>query len=100
MPTHSTRTTTPPSQRERSQRGSEPRLISNPPEPLGENLMSQWALDPKIAFLNHGCFGARTRKVLESQWRRRLEFEARPVEYLDRFRHSHIQRAKKALGEF
>jgi len=37
-----------------------------------------WAIDPEIAYLNHGSFGACPRPVLEAQarWRERMEREA------------------------
>jgi isopenicillin-N epimerase len=71
-----------------------------PPEPLASGIGAQWALDPNHIFMNHGCFGARPRSVLEAQWKARLQFEARPVNWLERQRDQHIDRAKAALGEF
>ena len=72
----------------------------SPPRPLGADLLSQWLLDPDIAFLNHGCFGATPRAVLEAQtvWRHRLE--RRPVELLDRRRDTLLADAKRAVGGF
>ncbi len=72
----------------------------NPPEPLGADLLAHWLLDPDIAFLNHGCFGATPRAVLEAQtaWRQRLE--RRPVELLDRRRNALLAEAKLAVGGF
>ncbi len=43
-----------------------------------------WALDPNISFLNHGSFGARPREVLRQQAILREQFEAAPIEVLDR----------------
>src|SRR5207247_5508301 len=54
----------------------------SPPESLAPDLAAEWALDPAIAFLNHGSFGARPKKVLEAQTRLRAEFEASPIEFL------------------
>ncbi len=72
----------------------------SPPEPLGADLLAHWLLDPEIAFLNHGCFGATPRVVLEAQtaWRQRLE--RRPVELLDRRRNALLAEAKLAVGGF
>ncbi len=55
-----------------------------PPQPLRSDLKSQWLLDDRIAFLNHGSFGAVPRCVLDEQteWRRRIEAE--PIEILAR----------------
>jgi isopenicillin-N epimerase len=69
-----------------------------PPQPLRANIRAEWALDPTIAFLNHGCFGARLRSVLDAQAMRRAEYEARPVEWLDRRRRQLIDHAKASLG--
>jgi isopenicillin-N epimerase len=70
------------------------------PAPLRPGLIREWALDPTIDFLNHGCFGARPRKVIEAQTRRRMDYEARPVEWLDRRRRDLINHAKGALSAF
>lgn len=76
------------------------RVQVSPPQPLRPNVIAEWALDPTIAFLNHGCFGARPRAVIEAQNRRRAEYEARPVEWLDRRRGALIDHAKSVLGSF
>ncbi len=43
-----------------------------------------WALDPTIAFLNHGSFGATPQPVLDRQVSLRSELERNPVEFLSR----------------
>jgi isopenicillin-N epimerase len=67
---------------------------------FGPDLLSHWLLDPAVTFLNHGCFGATPRRVLDAQtaWRQRLE--ARPVELLDRGRRELLSEPKRAVGEF
>lgn len=67
---------------------------------LRSNLAAEWALDPQIAFLNHGSFGARPRMVLDAQLRRRAEFEGSPIEFLHRARNGMIDVAKSALSPF
>ena len=49
-----------------------------------EDLRAAWTLDPAVAFLNHGSFGACPEPVLRAQaeWRARMERE--PVLFLDR----------------
>ncbi len=71
-----------------------------PPKPLGTDLLSHWLLDPAVTFLNHGCFGATPRAVLEAQtaWRRRLE--THPVELLDRGRRELLVEPKRDIGAF
>lgn len=71
-----------------------------PPTPLGNDIASQWALDPSIAFLNHGCFGARRREVVAAQAAIRDQYEARPIEWLERRRASMLANARHALGDF
>lgn len=72
--------------------------IAKPPEPLAKNSKAEWALDPSIVFLNHGSFGARPLAVLEAQQTLRREFEARPIEWLNRRRHELIDQAKLSLA--
>ncbi len=50
----------------------------------GHALRPLWGLDPEIAFLNHGSFGATPLRVLEAQdlWRRAMERQ--PVQFLTR----------------
>jgi len=74
--------------------------MSQPPAPLARNVAEQWALDPALTFINHGCFGARPKCVLEAQFHRRRRFEASPIEVLDRQRGELIGTARAALGAF
>jgi isopenicillin-N epimerase len=74
--------------------------LQTPPEPLSAHIAEMWALDLSYAFINHGCFGARARTVLEKQWRLRLEFESRPVDWLERHRTELIDKAKIVPGRF
>jgi isopenicillin-N epimerase len=67
MPDHSTRLSAP----------------TRPPQ-FGRHALDLWHLDPDIAFLNFGSFGAVPRCVLDLQksWSERIE--RRPIEMLDR----------------
>jgi len=71
-----------------------------PPDPLASGIRSKWMLDDSIDFLNHGCFGARLRRVYEAQEQWRARFEARPVHVLDRHRDELLADAKSPLGAF
>ena len=55
-------------------------------------------LDPGVAFLNHGSFGATPRCVFEEQneWRRRIEAE--PVEIISRRRAQLLEEGKKPVA--
>jgi len=59
-----------------------------------------WLLDPEIAFLNHGAFGACPRRVLEcqSEWRARMERQ--PLQFLVRELETHLDAARKCLAQF
>ncbi|HEX7471977.1 MAG TPA: aminotransferase class V-fold PLP-dependent enzyme [Candidatus Limnocylindrales bacterium] len=59
-----------------------------------------WTLDPTVAFLNHGSFGAAPRVVQEAQraWRDRMERE--PVRFLDRELDRHLAYVRERLGAF
>lgn len=59
-----------------------------------------WTLEPTVAFLTHGTFGATPRVVLEAQqaWRDRLERE--PVRFLDRELEGLLVAVRERLGAF
>ena len=59
-----------------------------------------WTLDPSIAFLNHGSFGATPRPVLATQdaWRARMERE--PVAFFVRDLEPALDAARAALAGF
>jgi isopenicillin-N epimerase len=59
-----------------------------------------WTLDPAIAFLNHGSYGATPRPVLAAQqaWRDRMEAE--PVLFFSRDLEPALDGARTVLGAF
>jgi isopenicillin-N epimerase len=67
---------------------------------MPSELAGQWALDPAIAFLNHGSFGACPRAVLDAQDRYRARMEAQPVQFLARDLPGLLATARRDLGEF
>ncbi len=59
-----------------------------------------WTIDPGVAFLNHGSFGATPRPVLEAQSRLRAEIEAEPVLFLDRSYADRVAAARAPVAAF
>ncbi|MEO8197144.1 MAG: hypothetical protein ABI689_10515 [Thermoanaerobaculia bacterium] len=49
---------------------------------FGRSMLSHFALDPAITYLNHGTVGAPPRRVLEVQQAIRDEIELQPSRYL------------------
>ncbi len=61
---------------------------------------SPWLLDPAIAFLNHGSFGACPRPVLDEQARLRERMEREPVRFLARDLEPLLDEARATLAGF
>lgn len=59
-----------------------------------------WPLDPRVAYLNHGSFGACPRAVLEAQAELRARLEREPVDFLVRELPARLAAARDALGAF
>jgi isopenicillin-N epimerase len=59
-----------------------------------------WHLDPAIAFLNHGSFGACPIAVLEYQQSLRLELERQPLQFLAREIEPRLDAARSSLAQF
>jgi isopenicillin-N epimerase len=63
-------------------------------------LRDQFLLDPDVAYLNHGSFGACPRPVLEEyQWWQR-ELERQPVEFLARRLPALVDEVREVLGAY
>ena len=63
-------------------------------------LASLWTLDPTVAFLNHGSFGACPSAVLAAQAALRLEMEREPVDFLVANLPGRLDGARQALSAF
>lgn len=50
----------------------------------GKSLLPLWPLDPAIAYLNHGGYGATPHEVLADQQRWRLELERGPTRFMQK----------------
>ncbi len=59
-----------------------------------------WPLDPTVAFLNHGSYGACPTEILAYQSALRAELEAGPVRFLGRELEGRLDVARAALGAF
>ncbi len=63
-------------------------------------LRDQFLLDPDVAFLNHGSYGACPRPVFETYQRLQLELERQPVEFLGRRHDEMLKNARASLGAY
>jgi isopenicillin-N epimerase len=61
---------------------------------------SRWDLDPSVAYLNHGSFGACPAAVLQVQAALRRELEREPVDFLDATLPARLNAARQALAAF
>jgi isopenicillin-N epimerase len=69
-----------------------------PPSPA--ELLREFLLDPEVAFLNHGSFGACPQPVFQryQHWQRELERE--PIDFLDRRLPDLLDGARTALADY
>ncbi len=67
---------------------------------MSESLKQQFLLDPQVAFLNHGSFGACPRPVFEAYQRWQLELERQPVEFLGRRFTELMRQAREPLAAY
>ena len=63
-------------------------------------MKSQFLLDPKITFLNHGSFGACPKTVFENYQHWQLELEKQPVQFLTKHWAVHLKTSKEAVADF
>jgi len=59
-----------------------------------------FVLDPNIAFLNHGSFGACPKEILQIQFQWQLEMEKNPVEFLSRSSARLLRNAREELATY
>jgi len=73
-------------------------VLANPPSCTVSR--EEWLLDPEVAFLNHGSFGATPRAVLAEQERWRTLMERRPTHFMDRELPPALRAAAARLAAF
>ena len=66
----------------------------------GKSLLPLWPLDPAIAYLNHGGYGATPQEVLADQQRWRLELERGPTRFMQRTLPDALRANAAALAHF
>jgi isopenicillin-N epimerase len=66
----------------------------------GKRLLPLWALDPAVAYLNHGSYGATPHEVLADQQRWRLELERGPVRFMQKTLPDALRANAAALAHF
>jgi isopenicillin-N epimerase len=64
------------------------------------NFASLWRLDPSVAYLNHGSYGACPAAVLDTQAALRSEMEREPVDFLSSTLPARLDVARDALSAF
>lgn len=76
--------------------------MTDPPVWPGDHdtVRALWPLEPGIAYVNHGAFGATPAPVLEEQARWRTRLEAQPFDFLFRRYDSYVAAARTAVAGF
>lgn len=64
------------------------------------NFAARWGLDPAVAYLNHGSFGACPTAVLAQQAALRAEMEREPVDFLSGTLPARLDAAREELAAF
>jgi isopenicillin-N epimerase len=73
-----------------------PETLANPGSPWAD----LWSLDPAVAYLNHGSFGACPKAILEKQSELRSLLEKEPVDFFVRALPDLLAGARAALAAF
>jgi len=63
-------------------------------------MKSQFLLDKKITFLNHGSFGACPKPIFEEYQRFQLELENEPVYFIQKKQAAYLKIAKESLAKY
>ena len=63
-------------------------------------MKSQFLLDNKITFLNHGSFGACPKPIFEEFQRFQLELESEPVQFIQKKQLGYLKTARESLAKY
>ena len=76
--------------------------VTGPPDwgPDRADVRALWSLDPDVAYLNHGAYGATPLPVLEVQAQLRAELERSPTDFLQRTYPERIAAARIDVARF
>jgi isopenicillin-N epimerase len=74
--------------------------LTAPMDDFGRRARSLWDMDPDVAYLNHGAFGACPRPVLEEQTRLRSQLQAQPADFFLRRCWYQLDEARTAVASF
>ncbi len=74
--------------------------MTDPRQADSSSYAAHWTLDPSVAFLNHGSFGACPRAVLEVQQRFREQMEREPVRFFMREVQPLLEESRGELARF
>lgn len=67
---------------------------------FGPGMRERFALEPDMAFLNHGSYGAAPKEVLAVQQELRNKLESQPVRFMSRELPERLRKAGSVLAEF
>jgi isopenicillin-N epimerase len=68
--------------------------------PRASDFARHWSLDPNLAFLNHGSFGATPKVVQAAQAKYRKQLEKEPVAFFVRRHQELMDKAREAVASF
>ncbi|SCY91908.1 aminotransferase class V-fold PLP-dependent enzyme [Flavobacterium caeni] len=63
-------------------------------------MQSLFLLDPEVAYLNHGSFGACPKSIFDDYQKWQRELEAEPVQFITKNSLGYLQESKQALATF
>lgn len=65
-----------------------------------QTLKSQFLLDPKVTYLNHGSFGATPKPIFDDYQKWQLELEREPAQFMSVNGLQYLKQSREALGRY